>query len=914
MSSTKKNNINEKKRKLNKWRFSLFVLLLLVFIISGAGIGFMVGVIKNMPEFDLTYDPALSAFIYDDQDEVVAQLRGAENRIWASFDEIPDSVKEAFLATEDIRFYDHFGVDIRAIGRAVIANIQRGSYAQGSSTITMQLASNAFIGHREKRMERKIQEVLLAIQLERIYTKDEIFNLYLNHINFGEGAWGVRTAAQVFFDKELNELTLAESALLAGLVQRPSAYSPFRNPELAMSRRNTVLNLMAKHGFITKEQAEEAKKEEFVLNENRGQMQENYPWFIDYVIKEASSILEDMGMESAQIYKGGLSIYTTMNTRVQKKLEELYSNPDNFPPGVDEVLIESAAILLDHRSGEIKALVGGRELSTRRGFNRATDMKRQPGSTIKPIAAYGPALEAGHSPATVYDDVPTDFPGGGGATYSPHNFDRRWRGLITMRAAIKDSVNIPAVKALQQAGVNQGYEFSKRLGLPLSDNDRNLSLALGGLTHGVSPLDMATAYGAFANQGILVESHAIRKIVDKDGQVLYEANPSKNVVMSEQTAYLMTDMLVTVIQSGTGTRANLGRPAAGKTGTTQLPDLPEFRNLRNNFRDAWFAGYTPEYTAVVWMGYDETTTRHYLKAVFGGHMPAAIWRQAMLEALKNEPVKQFPKPSNLVYTAVDAKSGLLPSELTPSQYIINEVFTRDNVPKEISNVWIEAPICADTGKRPSQYCIDIVYGVYLQRPVPYTPPPSRPGVYPEDYNMTYPNEICDMHDSQTKKIVYLCEDERHRGVPFLALIPQTGQDGGCPSHVVTERRMAPNDIPSKYCDLHEHQILTPESDPEPGSENGPNNHIDFENGEVPLKLSVELINDGTNQGILLNWNSIGTDITYKIQRWENGDFKKQLGSTTGTTFLDEAIEPGKNYKYQIIAGNRLSNTISVNTR
>ena len=911
MSNTKKSNGN-KKRKLNIKRFSIFIILLLVFIIGGASIGFMAGVVKNMPDFDLEYNPDLSAFVYDRDGEVIAQLRGTENRILATFDEMPDPLLEAFLATEDVRFYEHFGVDVRSIGRAVVANLREGRYAEGFSTITMQLASNAFIGHREKKLERKIQEIILAIQLERKYTKDEIFNLYLNHIYFGHGASGVKTAAQTYFDKELDELTLAESALLAGIIQRPTSFSPYNNPEAAMSRRNTVLGLMAKYGFITEQQAAEAKAEEFVLNENRTQLEDNYPWFTDYVIKEASIILEEIGMESAQIFKSGLNIYTTMNTQVQTKLEDIYSDPANFPEGVDEVLVESASIILDHRSGEIIALVGGRDLTTRRGLNRATGMKRQPGSTIKPIAAYGPALEAGYSPATVYDDAPVDFSGSaGGSTYSPHNFDRRWRGLLTMRAAIKDSVNIPALKALQQVGVDTGYDFAKKLGLPLTDNDRNLSLALGGLTQGVSPLDMATAYGAFANQGVLIESHAIRKITDRDDKVLYEATPNKSVVMSEQTAYLMTDMLVSVIQSGTGTRANIGRPAAGKTGTTQLPPLPAFDNLRNHFRDAWFAGYTPEYTSVVWMGYDETTTKHFLKAVYGGYMPAAIWKSTMLVALKDEPVKQFTKPANLVYTAIDAKSGFLPSELTPSQYIVNEVFIRDNVPKEISNAWIEAPICADTGKRPTDYCPDLVYGVYMQRPVPYTPPASRPGVYPEDHNMEYPEEICDLHDSQSKITVYLCEDQRHRGFPFLALRPQPGQAGGCPDYVVTERKMSSVDTPSEYCDLDDHQLSVRGSGPSPEDRD---NDIDLEPEEVPLDLTIDLINDGNKLGILLSWNSLGSDITYIVQRWEDGNSKKQLGSTTGTTFLDEAIDPKRNYKYQIIAGNRLSDIITVKTR
>ena len=832
MADTEKNN-NKKKRKLNKWRFSIFVLFLLVFIAGGAGIGFVAGVVNNMPEFNLESDPALSAFIFDRNGEEISQLRGAENRIWADFDEVPDYVKHAFLATEDIRFYDHFGVDIRSVGRALWLNIGRGEIAQGASTITMQLARNAFIGNFDRVWERKIQESILAIQLERRYTKDEIFELYLNHINFGEGAWGIRTAAQIFFDKELYELTLAESAFLAGVVQRPSALSPFRNLQAATDRRNLVLDNMARNGFITQAQANEAKQEEFVLNENRFHNQENHPWFVDFVIQEASEILQDMNMETAQIFSGGLRIYTTMDTRIQNRLEELFNNPANFPPAAsDGVLVQSAAVLLDHRTGEILALMGGRgEVTTRRGFNRASDMQRQPGSAIKPVSAFGPALELGHTPATVYDDAPVEFRVGG-PIFSPHNHDRRWRGLITMRHALTISANIPAVLALYDIGTDAGFEFSKRLGLSLVEEDNVLSLALGGFTHGISPLELATAYGAFANQGVLVESHSILKIVDRHGQIIYEANPTQTVVMSEQTAFLMTDMLVSAVvgPGATGRNAAMGRPVAGKTGTTQLPDIPEFRNLRLAFRDSWFAGYSPEFTAVVWMGFDETTPRHYLREVFGGGMPARLWREMMVEALRYEPVRQFPRPDGIVYRAVDSKSGLLPSSLTPSQFIINEAFAREHVPTRVSDVWVQVAICSTTGYRASNYCPNRVYSVFLERPIPFVPVPSRPGVFPADHHMSAPRNICHHgYGSEGARVFLICGDERHGDALFLARMPLAGQHGGCTT--VIERTMDPHNAPSQYCGISEHQLFgVPDPPPESNETTEQPELPNYENG------------------------------------------------------------------------------------
>ena len=353
-------------------------------------------------------------------------------------------------------------------------------------------------------------------------------------------------------------------------------------------------------------------------------------------------------------------------------------------------------------------LIGGRDYTTQRGLNRATQMKRSPGSTIKPISVYAPALEKGYSPATVVDDVPVSF-----GNYKPTNYDGRYRGLINLREAVKDSVNIPAVKMLNTIGVNTGFEYAKKMGLPLVEGDKNLSLALGGLTYGVSPLDLASAYGVLANKGLRVEPHAIIKIEDHNGNLLYEAKPQKTEVLTEQSAYLMTDMLQTVVKSGTATRAQMNRPVAGKTGTTQLPDKPEFRGKRGN-QDAWFAGYTPELVGVVWMGFDKTDAKHYLPQVYGGRYPALIWKQVMEEALKDEPVKQFEVPEGITYAQIDKKSGLLPSELTPSMYIIREVFAKQNQPKTTSDIWIEAEVCADSGQIPIPFCFNIVSGIFMR--------------------------------------------------------------------------------------------------------------------------------------------------------------------------------------------------------
>ncbi|NLC38950.1 MAG: penicillin-binding protein 1A, partial [Clostridia bacterium] len=502
MSSKKK-----KTRRLNYKRLFLLIILLGFVVAAGIGAGFVVGVIRNMPDWQPDKIEAdLTTFFYDRDGQQIA-TRYMENRIPVKFEEIPDTVKEAFLAIEDHQFYNHHGINFYRLAGALWANIRHGWGSQGGSTITIQLANNAFIEHRQKKLERKIQEAILAIQLERTYSKDDIFEMYLNQIYFGNGAWGIQAAAKTYFGKDVGELDLAESAFLAGVVQRPAAYDPYKYPERALARRATVLDRMARYGYISEEEAAKAKKEQLNLNNEPLQQKQKYPYFIDYVIDEAEDLLASQGIDPIQLYKGGLHVYTTMDTRIQNKIEEVFSNPENFPKTNTEQPLQCAMVVIDPHTGDILGLMGGREHVTQRGLNRATQMKRSPGSAIKPVSVYAPALEKGFSPATVIDDVPVTYPSPQ-KPYQPRNYDGRYRGLITMREAIKHSVNIPAVKMLDTIGVSTGFEFAKSLGLPLVESDKNLSLALGGLTYGVSPLELVSAYGAFANGGIWGEPRA----------------------------------------------------------------------------------------------------------------------------------------------------------------------------------------------------------------------------------------------------------------------------------------------------------------------------------------------------------------------------------------------------------------------
>ncbi|MHB1126453.1 MAG: PBP1A family penicillin-binding protein [Bacillota bacterium] len=743
---------NRRKKKLNIRRLILLLVLIIVFVTASAGLGFAVGVLRNMSSWepgDIRIDQ--STFVYDKDGNTATTIHGAEDRIPVDFDDIPKQLREAFLASEDPRFYSHHGIDLRGFARAVVANFRYGFGAQGGSTLTQQLAKNAFIGSGEKVLKRKLQEAVIAIQLERKYTKDEIFGFYLNHSLFGSNAYGVKAAAKMYFGKDdLSELTLSENAMLAGLVQRPNYWSPFKDAERAKTRRAYVLGRMVIQGYISQAQADAANAEDFQLAESGVSRQDKYPYFIDHVIEEASNLLEEKGIDSMELYTGGLKVYTTLDPQIQSRMEEVYADPANFPESAKDQLVESAMVVLDHQTGGIMGVIGGREYTVKRGLNRATSdlMKRQPGSAIKPIAVYAPAIENGYNPASVLDDVPVSFPSVP-KPYAPVNFDGRYRGLVTMREAVQNSMNIPAVQMLNTIGVQEGYNFAKKLGLPLTNDDQNLSLALGGLTRGVSPLAIAGAYAAFANGGVRIEPYAVIRITDRAGKVLVDNKSQQEVVMSEQTAYLITSMLQTVVKAGTGTQAQMGRPVAGKTGTTQLPPNLAKKNLIGN-KDAWFAGYTPELTAVVWMGYDQTDENHYLKKVYGGWFPARIWKAVISDALKEVPSKDFKRPSGIVSVPVDKKSGLIPSELTPKSYIlggktinniVEELFNKSSVPKEVSQAWAEVQVCAETGQLPSIGCPDIVTRVFLMRPEIADGAAKQP----EDATLAAPTQVCTIH-------------------------------------------------------------------------------------------------------------------------------------------------------------------------
>lgn len=713
------NRHGKKKRRLNPWRLLIFLVLMVFFALGVGAAGMVVYSLKGMPAFDpARLEGALSTSLYDVNGKPFAEI-GTQNRIPVKLSAIPLDVQDAFLAAEDVRFYDHIGIDPRAIFRAFYHNLRGGGILEGGSTITQQLAKNSFLTP-ERTLKRKVQEAILALQIERHYRKQEILELYLNHIYFGEGAYGIQAAARTYFNKDASDLTLSEGALLAALAKAPSLYSPFRDSKAALNRRNAVIDNMARYGFIKIEEASAAKAEPIKLNSGPAAARSYpYPYFVDYVTEQ---LVARYGVN--QVFRGGLRVYTTLDPQIQEIVEQTVQNPKNFPPSrrdsEGQLQPQAAVVVLDPHKGHIVAFVGGREYTHRRGLNRATDIYRQPGSAFKPIIAYGPAIEElGYGPATVVDDSPVQY-----GNYQPRNYDGRYRGLVTLRTALARSINVPAVKVLKSVGLKKAEEFASRLGIKFTPGEEGLSLALGGLYKGVTPLMMAQAYGAFANQGVYVSPTAILKVETRSGAVLYEYKPKMVRVMKATTAYLVTDMLRSAVEHGTGRQARLGsQPAAGKTGTT------------DDSKDIWFCGYTPELVAVVWIGHDKPQE---MPREFGGSYPAIIWREIMSKALKGKQTQNFVRPPGIVAATVDSKSGLLPGPLTPPEHQVTDLFAQGTVPTAADNTHVLVEVCATSGLLATENCPERLTKVMVK--LPYSVPS-----YVYDYSERAPTETCTLH-------------------------------------------------------------------------------------------------------------------------------------------------------------------------
>lgn len=813
-----KSGIKQKKKKLNsattklgtKFGIALVKLLLIftiTFIVGGSclALGAVQGIISNAPDIS-TIDISPEGFatkIYDTNgNEIQTLATTGSNRISVDIEQVPLYLQHAFVAIEDERFYEHNGIDIKGIARAAVLTITSREMSQGASTITQQLLkNNVFNAYDESTIEkikRKVQEQYLAVKLETSTSKDTILENYMNTINLGNGYYGVQAAANGYFGKDVSELTISESAVIASITQNPSKWNPVINPDQNQERQRLVLSNMLEQGYISQDEYNEAMADDvYARIESLDVQGENvsYSYFVDEVIEQAiNDLMEQRGYTETQatnlIYKGGLQIFSTQDTDMQEIADSVINDPDYYSSNtyfsinyalsvrelngtmsyyseagmkqwfasqnneisltitdeetaqsyVDtfkaamtsdgaEVVSESLSYtvqpqlsftLMDSSTGYVKVIVGGRgEKTGNRTFNRATgDSSRQPGSSIKPLAVYGPALDTGAiSLASAIDDAPFYYPG---TSQLVKNFTTGdYRGLMTVRAALTSSQNIVPVKILQTITPQVGFNYLEKFGISTLISPKNaingnhdvvLPLALGGMTTGVTNIDMTAAYAAIANKGTYTQPIYYTQILDRDGNVLIDNTTSTtHTVLKETTAWLLTSGLQSVVTSGTGTAAQIsGQPVAGKTGTTE----------KNT--DSWFCGFTPYYTASIWAGFDDNS-RTVSGSGSSSPVPhTRIWSAIMTQIHAGLDTATFEKPDNIVEVQVCSQSGLLPVEGLcdhdpRGSQVITEYFDKDNVPTESCSTHVEVTICNDTKEIANSSCSNTSTSIYIQK-------------------------------------------------------------------------------------------------------------------------------------------------------------------------------------------------------
>ena len=758
--------------KIFRWFILVSVFMMISGMVGVAGVYFYIS--RNLPKiFSLKdYRPPVITTVYSDDNRKIAEFF-KERRIVIPLSQMPDMLKKAFIAAEDSRFYTHKGIDVLSIMRAFLKNIEAGTIVQGGSTITQQVTKSFFLTP-EKSYIRKIKEAILAYRIDKKFTKNEIFFLYLNQIYLGHGAYGVEAASENYFGKSAQELNLAECAILAGLPQAPSRYSPFKYPERAKQRQIYVLNRMVEEGFITNIQATEAINKELDIKPRKSWYIEEVPVYTEHIRRY---IEKKYGADI--LYKEGLKIYTAVNIEMQKiarreiekglyaldkrqgyrgpikhfQLEEIESfskelqselekvpleegkitegvvievnnknntvvvrigntlgiikiedmrwarkpdpeiayfeakvqipgevlsvgdvilvkvknkilNTDRWWLALEQIPKAQAALLcIESETGSVKVMVGGKDFKESQ-FNRAVQARRQPGSAFKPII-YAAALDKGYTPATMIIDSPIVYQDTEhGFTWKPRNYKEKFYGPTLFRDALAKSRNVVTIKILKNIGIDYAIDYAKKLGIT-SKLNRDLSIALG--SSGVSLLELVRAYSVFNNLGYLLHPVFITKIVDREGNVIEESSPVREKVIEKNTAYIMTNLLEGVVKYGTGYRVRaLNRPVAGKTGTT------------NNLHDAWFVGYTPRYTTGTWVGFDDESSLGKFET--GSRAASPIWLGFVHKILEGKPVRVFQVPEGVVFSKIDAETGLLP--IPESKKTIFECFKEGTVPTE----------------------------------------------------------------------------------------------------------------------------------------------------------------------------------------------------------------------------------------
>jgi len=701
-------NTGKKPKKKGRARkvFKIFFFVFLALFVVGVGVvlGVLNSVIKDTDQIDLAQlkNLKLTSTVLDSKGKQIGQMSSGENRLMIDYEDLPQNLIDAVVAIEDERFWIHQGIDIRRTGAAVVTYVlNRGNSSFGGSTITQQLIKNV-TNDRETSWKRKIREWYRAYSLEQELEKEEILEAYLNKIYFGAGANGIEVAAQTYFAKSAKDVNLAESACLAASIQTPEGTNPYSGEEYKqrlIARQKTVLAKMLELEKITQEEYDEALEYELVFK--KGQIASPatvQPYFVDAVFEEvAKDLAEAKGItyDAAfdMVASNGYVIYSTMDSTVQASIDKQAKDTKYFYKDKNGKMMQCAAIVIDNKTGNVVGMLGG--VGTKKGldYNRAIDAKLQPGSTFKPIAAYGPAFELGVSyPGMGIDDVPINLNG-----YKPTNWYGYYYGYVTARQAINQSMNIPAVKTLQAAGLDYAFTFAQRMGITtLTSKNKNYSMALGSAN--VKVIDMAAAYATMANGGVYTEPKLYTKVLDSEGkEVLTTVDKKFSRVMSASTAYMLTDCLRTVVTSGTGTSAKFSTTIqiAGKTGNT------------NDDKDQWFAGYTPYYTMVVWNGYDDPKTIGTRKIGSYPYTATVVFTNVMKTIHKGLKKASFTKPSDIVKATVCTVSGLVATDACNAdtrKVVKSEIFASGKVPTDKCTVHKLVEVCSVSGDLPTEFC------------------------------------------------------------------------------------------------------------------------------------------------------------------------------------------------------------------
>ncbi|AWZ42923.1 carboxypeptidase [Latilactobacillus sakei] len=656
--------------RLQLTRWLILGILLLVFFMSS----YLTFKAKTANVGEIKANLQTSTTLYDKKDARAGTLY-TQKGTYVELDKISPEIQNAVISTEDRSFYTNPGFSVKGLARAAVnLVIHHGQITGGGSTLTQQLAKNAKLSQKQT-FSRKFEELFLAVQITKTYSKKDILAMYLNNAYFGNGVWGVQDASRRYFGKNASELDASEAAVIAAMLRSPSYYNPADHLDNATSRRNLILGLMVDNGKLTESQAKAAKSETLVVKNTLEQNDSyKYPYYFDEVVNEA---VKRFGLKEEDLVKNGYKIYTALDQSQQSKMENTFEQNWLFPDNAaDGTLVQGSSIAIDPKTGGVSAVVGGRGDYTIRGYSRITQMKRQPGSTIKPLAVYTPALEDGYHYDSSLQDKKKSY---GTNKYTPTNPDNVYTGSMPMYQAVANSTNAPAVWLLNQIGLKRGIKSVEDFGISVPKSDQNLAMALGGWQGGISPYQMASAYTAFANNGELSETHFIRKIVDASGAVIVDnTTPSKSRIMSKKTSKEMTSMMLGVYNSGTGRYAKPdGYQVAGKSGSTEVPDSYGYGT-----KDQWLIGYTPDIVVATWMGYDKTDQEHFMKNTSIDGL-APIFKYEMQQLL--------PTTAQTNFDTEDAQSMAKKEDDQDSDKVVNSLQSgiKDGVnkAKETVNQW-----------------------------------------------------------------------------------------------------------------------------------------------------------------------------------------------------------------------------------